>query len=179
MNRKVLVAYASTKGSTREIANVIGAILRLRGSVVDVLPADQVTDLSLYRGVVLGSPIYNGRWMGEAVEFVEGHRRALQRMPAALFVVSMTMTHDDAHSRLAVLGYLDPVLKLLPNVHDEDVGLFAGVFDPTRWSPISRLFMKYNKLLRYGDFRRWDVIQQWTDYIDDHILRRRERETAA
>lgn len=179
MPKKLLVAYASTKGSTHQIANVIGAILRLNRSVVDVIPAYQVSDLSVYRGVVLGSPIYNGAWMPEAVEFVEGHRRALQRIPVALFALSMTMIEDTPHSRLTVLGYLDSVLKKLPHVRDEDVGLFAGVYDPTLWSPVNRLLLKRNPLLHYGDFRRWEVIREWTEYIDGHILRPAERETAA
>jgi menaquinone-dependent protoporphyrinogen IX oxidase len=116
--------------------------------------------------------------MPEAQHFVERHLSALQPMPVALFAVCMTMAEDTAHSRLTVLGYLDPVLDMLPNVEDEDVGLFAGAFDPTLWSPLYRMLLKRSRILLYGDFRRWDLVEKWTEYIDGHILRRRERESA-
>ena len=42
MTSRVLVAYATKKGSTREVAETVAEVLRERGSDVDLVPADAV-----------------------------------------------------------------------------------------------------------------------------------------
>jgi menaquinone-dependent protoporphyrinogen IX oxidase len=44
MVQAVLVTYASKHGSTKEVAEAIGATLRALGSKVDVVAADDVKD---------------------------------------------------------------------------------------------------------------------------------------
>ncbi len=56
--RRVLVAYASERGSTAEIAEAIGERLRRSGIGADVRPAGEVRDLAPYGSVVLGSAVY-------------------------------------------------------------------------------------------------------------------------
>ncbi len=52
---RVLVAYASKRGSTAEIAEVIAATLRQEGLEVDCKRAGETGDLDAYGAVVLGS----------------------------------------------------------------------------------------------------------------------------
>jgi menaquinone-dependent protoporphyrinogen oxidase len=46
MSNKILVTYASRAGSTAEIAEAIGRTLSEGGAQVDVLPMNDVKDLS-------------------------------------------------------------------------------------------------------------------------------------
>jgi menaquinone-dependent protoporphyrinogen oxidase len=89
--KKVLIAYASRAGSTAEVAEAIGQVLRGRGFPADVLPAGQVFGVSTYRAVIIGSAIRMGRWLPEAARLVERNQAALARIPAAFFSVCLTM----------------------------------------------------------------------------------------
>jgi menaquinone-dependent protoporphyrinogen oxidase len=173
MKDKVLVAYATARGSTKQTAEAIGYILRQRGVAVDVLPISEVKDVSGYRAVVLGSAIYLGEWMTEAVNFVRQHQHALNDLPVALFTVCLTMSDDTQKSRLTVLGYLDTVLEYLPQVKDEDIGLFPGVFQSSKWQIPLRWAVKFIVKLPEGDYRRWDEVHQWADYIARRVINRR------
>lgn len=174
MSKKILVAYATQKGSTMMVARAIGDMLRQEGAVVDVLLCEEVTDLSSYKAVLVGSAVYNGAWLPEAIEFVEGHHRALNRIPVAVFALSLTMCDDSEKSRMTVLSYLDPILKMLPQVNPLDVGLFGGVFDPHQWDLFTRVVQKYVNHLPEGDFRDWQAVHDWTDYIRREILQQKK-----
>jgi menaquinone-dependent protoporphyrinogen oxidase len=54
-----LVAYASTEGTTREVAERIGTVLYHAGHDVDVLPVGDVTRVEDYDTVVLGSIVHD------------------------------------------------------------------------------------------------------------------------
>jgi len=84
MNDKVLVVYATKYGSTAEIAERIGQVLREAGLGADVQPADRVGDLGSYDAVVLGSAVYVGQWRKEAAKFLEVNEATLARTPVWL-----------------------------------------------------------------------------------------------
>src|SRR5262245_25089944 len=84
---RVLVAFASQRGSTRAIAHAIGARLRAAGHAADVRPAGEALDLASYDAVVLGSAIHNGLWLAAASAFAGGHCAALAARPLWLFTV--------------------------------------------------------------------------------------------
>ncbi len=54
---RILVAYASRKGSTAEIAQTIGRELILKGFAVDVSQMKSVASFAGYYVVVLGEPV--------------------------------------------------------------------------------------------------------------------------
>ena len=168
MKDKILVAYASRAGSTGEVSEVIGQVLREAGAAVDVRLAKDVTDLSPYRAVVVGSGIRVGKWLPEAVEFVERHREVLSRIPVAYFLVCLTLKEDTEENRREVSAYLDPVRDLVQPV---DVGLFAGAMDYSKLPFILRLVMKAMKSPK-GDFRDWEAIRAWADRVHNRLIQR-------
>ena len=58
---RILVAYATKKGSTAEIAQAIGKELRTAGHLVDVTEMKSVSSLDGYNAVVIGAPFYMGK----------------------------------------------------------------------------------------------------------------------
>ncbi|MFA1547724.1 flavodoxin domain-containing protein [Actinomadura chokoriensis] len=82
---RVLVAYASDRGGTAEIAEWVGTTLRRMGVEAEVRRAGEVTALDGYDAVVVGGALYAGRWHGEARRFVRRHAGALERVPVWLF----------------------------------------------------------------------------------------------
>lgn len=162
MNDKILVTYASVKGSTTGVARTIGDVLRQERVDVDVLPIGQVIGPSPYRAVILGSAVYGGHWLEEAVEFLETYRSALSRMPVAYFIVCLTLREDTHEHRRKVQDYIAPVLKATPEVRPVDIGAFSGAFDTRQWPLAILLSLKaMGELPPEGDFRDWEKIATW------------------
>src|SRR4051812_18608293 len=81
---RLLVAYASKHGATAEIAAAVADELR-RDFVVDLVQAGEVTDLSPYAGVVLGSAVYMKRWQPSARHLLRRLQHDLGERPLWIF----------------------------------------------------------------------------------------------
>jgi len=81
----VLVAYASKRGSTAEIAEAIAETLRQSGVSADCIEAGKVGTVSSYDAVVLGSAVYIKRWQGDAKHFLRKHDKELAQRPFWVF----------------------------------------------------------------------------------------------
>ncbi len=166
MDKKILVAYASKYGSTGGVADAIGRELCNRGATVDVCMLKNVRDLAPYRGAVVGSAIYRGKWLSEAVHFVERYRDVLRQIPVAYFLVCMTLCKPTEENRREALAYLDPVLKSVPQVQPIKIGAFAGALHYSNLSSPMKMIMKL-KGAPEGDFRNWDVIREWATSLHE------------
>src|SRR4051812_45271206 len=87
MSDAVLVAYATRGGSTHEVADTVALTLRNQGFKVDVRAVEAVDSLLPYSAVVLGAPIYYGRWHKEMLRFLSQHTVALITRPVAIFAL--------------------------------------------------------------------------------------------
>ncbi|HEX2978978.1 MAG TPA: flavodoxin domain-containing protein [Anaerolineaceae bacterium] len=163
MAEKILVAYATRSGSTAGVAQAIGQTLAENGAEVDVLPVSEVSDLSPYQAVVMGSAIHGKRWLPEALRFVERHQAELRRKPFAAFLVCITlsMANPDQY-RPFVSDMLAPVRALVRPVSE---GLFAGSLDFSKigFSLRGQLMRipVWMGLWKQGDHRDWAAIQAW------------------
>jgi menaquinone-dependent protoporphyrinogen oxidase len=88
---KILVAYATMAGSTAEVARVVGEEISRSGAQVDVLPVNEVKDLTGYDAIVVGGPMIMG-WHRAAAKFLRQHRSAWKNTPLAVFVLAMSLT---------------------------------------------------------------------------------------
>jgi len=154
---RVLIAYASKKGSTAEIAQAIGKELQAAGHTADVIEAGAVSSLAGYNAVVIGGPMYMGRIVGDVAKFVKRHRDGLANLPVAGFVVGLAAVSKDpegmemAHTTLhAALSPLQPVAETV----------FAGRLDPAKLSWFQNWITKKVKSPT-GDFRDWIMIAAW------------------
>ncbi|NDJ63235.1 MAG: hypothetical protein GYB67_19095 [Chloroflexi bacterium] len=169
MSPKILVTYASIKGSTTGVARTIGEQLRRDGTQVDILPINLVMGVGQYTAVVVGSAIYGGAWLEAAAEFVETYRDALSHVPVAYFVVCLSTCEETAEAEAR--SYLMPVLEAVPEIHPVDTGVFAGAFDAKKWPLTILLSLKaLGKLPPEGDFRNWKAIRRWTEQIRPALL---------
>ncbi|MCS6870874.1 MAG: flavodoxin domain-containing protein [Anaerolineae bacterium] len=168
--RKLLVAYATKAGSTAEIAEFMGKVLREAGAQVDVLPIKQVRDLSSYSGAILGSAIRMGKVLPELVKFVRTHATTLSQMPLAYFNVNITLMDDTPESRAIVDSYFNPLRAICTPLR---VGAFAGRMDYARLSWLMRFLLRQNKEeIPEGDWIDWKAIRAWT--LDVLSLMQRE-----
>ena len=134
--------------------------IRLLLHLVTINYFKNAVNTSSYQGVVIGSAIYVGKWMPEAVDFVEKNRETRCQVPVAYFLVCMTMHQPTDKNRAKVLSYMDPILKAVPEIKPVDVGTFAGALDYNNLSWLSTKILK-SKGSPEGDFRDWNTIRAW------------------
>ena len=161
MNKKILVAYASANGSTGGVAETIGQTLAESGAAVDIRPVKSVASLDGYHSVVLGSAIHGGKWLPEAVDFLQANRETLRKLPTAFFLVCMLLAKPDEKNLQFVEQYLAEEQALIKPL---DVGRFAGALFPEKHPFLNRLglriFLGYLGV-KAGDYRSPDAIRSW------------------
>jgi menaquinone-dependent protoporphyrinogen oxidase len=170
MSDKILVTYASRAGSTVGVAEMIGKTLREHNLTVDVMPMQEVDDLSPYRAVVAGSAIRIDRWLPEAMQFVKRHQAELNQKPFAPFLVCLALSATNEKrlkkAKQGVSNYLQPVRDLVTPVSE---GRFAGVLDLSRIPELRyRLLFRIPVMLGFfaeGDFRDWNSIRDWANNL--------------
>lgn len=160
MEKRVLVAYASKYGSTGGVADAIGKELCSKDVAVDVVLIKNANNISSYQGVIIGSPIYMGKWMSEAVDFIKKNKDTLCKVPIAYFLVCMTLSQPTEKKRAEVLSYMDSILKAVPEIKPVGIGTFAGAMDYNNLSWINKKILK-SKGTPEGDFRDWNDIRTW------------------
>jgi menaquinone-dependent protoporphyrinogen oxidase len=171
MSDKILVTYASRTGSTIGVAEAIGKTLAESGAQVDVLPMQEVKDLSPYRAVVAGSAIQKKQWLPEAMQFIQANRVELARKPFAAFLVCMTLAMRNGETyRPFVSEFLAPVRALVKPVSE---GLFAGALD-IRKIPSLGDRLKFRSSVLFGawsegDHRDWNAIHDWADGLHSQL----------
>jgi menaquinone-dependent protoporphyrinogen oxidase len=153
----ILVTYATRYGSTAGVAEAVGDELKAAGESVEIRLIADVGDLSAYRAVIIGSPIYMGKWLPESQLFVESHQQELRTMPVAYFAVGLTVADANPESRKKAEAAMDQVRLLVQPV---DIGIFAGELDIQRLSFSDRAITTLIRA-RPGDFRDWDAIRSW------------------
>lgn len=166
VENKILIAYASKCGSTGEVAEAIGQVLREAGAAVDVRPVKQVADLSAYQAVVLGSAVRIGQCLPEAKAFVEKHQDALHRVPLVLFAVCLSVAAQDEEQRKQAETYLVPLRERVPPAAE---GVFAGVMNYKKLSFFDRLMVRMMKISE-GDLRDWAAIRAWAEALSPKLL---------
>jgi menaquinone-dependent protoporphyrinogen oxidase len=155
MKRRVLITYGTRLGSTREVAEAMGEIIRQQGASVDVLETREVSGIDGYSAVIIGTAIRGGKPVPEVTRFVEDHSPTLWKIPVAYFVVCMTLREDTPQNRQIVDHYLDPLREIVPAT---DVALLAGRLDQDRL-PFLRRFMMRATHSPQGDWRDWGAIR--------------------
>jgi menaquinone-dependent protoporphyrinogen oxidase len=159
----VLVGYVSRRGATRGVAERIARRLSDDGVAVDLVALTGDEDPYGYEAVVLGSPVYGGRWGNELVHVLCRRAETLRERPVWTFTVGRLdgqrgvlrrLRWPDAQD-LAELHRLVPVWghRFLP-----------GALDPGRLTAVERvLFLAIGG--RYGDGCDAVVTDAWADEI--------------
>ena len=174
-HQKILITHASRSGSTAETAEYIGKCLAQEGLDVDVLPMQEVKNLSTYQAVVAGSAIRGSSWLPEAMQFVQSNRSELSRKPFATFTVCITlaMSNSDPY-RLAVSKWIQPVRSLVKPVSE---GLFAGMLDfnklPWNWDTLKLRFVVALGIFPKEDRRDWNAVRTWANQLHPVLIQGR------
>ena len=157
--KPTLVAYATTYGSTREVADAVATALAEDGYDAVVRAARDVRSLEEFSAVVLGGALYFFRWHKHARRFLSRHKNSLRNLPIAVF--GMGPFNDVEEDYVSARRHLDRSLEKHAWLEPRAVGIFGGRFDP------SGLKFPHNnpamKQIPAGDIRDWDAIRAWAE----------------
>jgi menaquinone-dependent protoporphyrinogen oxidase len=171
MLASVFVAYSSRSGSTAEVAQAIGDSMRKWGLAVDIAPIGQVVSIPRMTAVVLGAPLYVGRFPKEFHRFLARHRVALEILKPWCFVLGPTRTNpgDFEAARHQAIRQLDRYKWFCP----ADVRVFGGRWDPKHlpfpFSLAARLPGGVLDKIPAADVRDWAEIDTWAAGIARQI----------
>jgi menaquinone-dependent protoporphyrinogen oxidase len=172
----ILVAYATTEGQTRKVAEFIAERLRIRGHRVDLVdvttPAAQALT-PVYQAAFIGGSVHYDRHQGALVDFVHSNRAWLNALPSAFLSVGLATVHPAAGGRehaqqctadfLAATG-LQP--RMLRSV--------AGALKYTRYDFFKRMVerMLHQDLEGAADTAHDHEYTDWADvgaFVDDFL----------
>jgi menaquinone-dependent protoporphyrinogen oxidase len=159
MDKKVLVTYSSKHGSTAEIAEKIGSVLKEAGIDVAVMSVKQAGAPSAYGAVVLGSAAYVGQWRKDAVKYLQDNAASLAQRPVWLFY-SGPSGEGDPVKLLDGRIFPDKLKPTIDTIKPRDTVVFHGDVRPEKFGTMERFVIKRVKS-PVGDFRDWDMITAW------------------
>lgn len=167
MAQKVLVAYATKYGSTKEVAEAVAATLREQGLDAHVRPMKEVQQVDPYSAVVLGTPLYIGSWLKDTDRFLARHQEALQRRPVAVFALGPAGTPRQPPAAVQP-GPKDQLAKQLakvPWLKPTSTEVFAGKIDMAHLNFLDGLLAMLPASPLHGmqsaDNRDWAAIRAW------------------
>lgn len=149
---RILVAYATKLGSTREVAETIAEDLRAAGHQVDVLAAGQVRARIDHDAVILGSALYAATWLSEANKFVQRHLAELQARPVWLF------STGPLDPRLAASN--PPITRHAAEATSA-IGARGHVTFGGRLAADAPVTPQVLATHTVGDFRNWEAVHAW------------------
>ncbi|MFJ8942574.1 flavodoxin domain-containing protein [Streptomyces sp. NPDC102395] len=162
MTGTVLVTYGSMNGSTAQIAETVGDVLRKYGLTVEALPAQSVASVESYDAVVIGGGLYAGRWQRHARRFLRRHRRDLAERPLWLFSSGPLDASASERDIPPVPGVKKAMIRLDAREHVT----FGGCLEEGAKGWVARMILRNGK---GGDFRDFTAIETWAAHVADEL----------
>lgn len=148
----VLVAYDTRNGSTVDVAQAIASRLRDHGCEVDVRLARDVRDLVGVDALVVGAPIYSGRWLSGAHRVLKRAEKLAPESRPALAIFALGPRIDEGPENwVRPRAQFQHALGKHKTIAPVATALFGGA-DPPKKSP-------------RRDIRDWEAVAAWADEL--------------
>ena len=176
---KILVAYTTWAGATRDVGEKIAKELRNNNLQVIFDNAKNINSISDYSAVIFGTSIHMGKPTGDFKNFLRKFHKQLIYKKTALFTLSFNMIDDNEKNRTETLNWLKKVTDKYTDLKPISIGLFAGaaITDSSEYGKLNIFIKKMITLMKTNmetqqgksDFRNWDAIQLWTTKLIEKI----------
>jgi menaquinone-dependent protoporphyrinogen oxidase len=172
---KILIPYSTGEGQTARIAEYIADVFRAHGheaQTADIRHSGDTPPTGCH-GIVVGASIHMGKHDRHAVDYVRNNRSALERLPSALFSVSLAAHGDTEEAE----GYVEAF------EHDTGwrparIALFSGALLYTQYGFLKRHLMRKIASGKPGNlgtdisrdyvYTEWDGVKRFAeDFLDD------------
>jgi len=162
-DNEILIVYASKYGSTAQIAENIALRIKKAGLKPVVEEVKAINSLVGYSAAVVGSAVYAGNWLKEAVDFLERFQEELIHLPTWFFSAGPTGKGDPVE-QMKGWRFPDSLKPLADKIRPRDIAFFHGVLDMSKLRLAEKLIV-YALKAPAGDFRDWEMINRWADQI--------------
>ena len=169
---KILVAYASAHGSTKEVAQFVGRVLETYNAEVTVANVVDIESVEGYDAYVLGSAIHASLWLQEMCTFIDRFEHSLAKQPSYFWVSCIRALEKDGLAH-ALKYYFD--YKTLESFALREVAVFAGKLNVSAITRQEQWFLvsNYDGKLTPGninhDYRDWEAISTWANSIAKNL----------
>ncbi len=156
-----LVIVASRHGSTHEIGEVIAKTLRAEGVACVVQRPEDVRDDQVfadYDAVIIGSPVYTGRWLPEARHLLEKYTEQLLERQVWMFSSGLADAPSKASNRPAETQERMESVAAIGHKH------FAGRLDLSVLNFAERAIIAAARG-KQGDRRDMIAVKKWAEGI--------------
>ncbi|WP_406404276.1 flavodoxin domain-containing protein [Streptomyces sp. NBC_00879] len=160
----LLVGYATAHGSTREIAERLGARLGETGLKADVRSMADVEDADAYEAFVLGSAVHGQAWLAPAKDFLRRNGELLGARPVWIFSVGMPGALRGPCKRMADAEKPAITRDLPGSIPYQGHRLLSGVITRDQLPFTGRVAFRLMGC-RYDDFRDWPAVDAWAAEI--------------
>ena len=178
---RILIAFGTTEGHSAKIADYIAEVVRSHGIEADVVDVKRSGNVhpDRYNAIIVGGSIHMGKHGDHVRNFVERNRAVLDRLPSALFSVSLAASGDLENAQ----AYVDNFTRET-GWHPAQVGLFAGALLYTQYGLIKRYMMKRIVRDKPGAlstdtsrdyvYTDWDAVKRFSEKFLEGVVQQTE-----
>lgn len=175
--KPVLIAYGTTEGHTRRIAEFLAERINSAGHEVDLVDtatpeAAQVTPI--YVGAILGGSVHQGKHQSALEHFIKDNHSWLSVMPTAVFSVSLSAACSDEQDVAEAQALLDGLIddcELKPGLRR----CFAGALLYSKYDFFKGFVMRLIARRESGStdtsqdhvYTDWDAVGRFVDEFLD------------
>jgi len=174
---KIYIPYATSEGQTAKIAEYIVDVIRAQGHEAHAMDIKASGDSvpGGYDGVIVGASIHMGKHDKSVSDYVRKNRVALERLPSALFSVSLA-AHGDTEEAESYVERFEKETGWRP----ARVALFGGALLYTQYGFLKRHLMKKIARGKPGSlgtdtsrdyvYTEWDGVKRFAeDFLEDVV----------
>ncbi len=172
---KILLAYSSGYGATREVAQEIAAVLQDEYKLaVDVQPISYQESLEAYDVIIIGSSVRADHPLASTRDFFAAHRQELVQKKVALFMVCLTASTPEGKEKVKK-EYISQILSKYPDISPVSIEAFGGKVDFDRLNPVMQQLVQ-SVMKQAGvspdqsmDARNWQDIKAWARSLAEKL----------
>jgi len=157
---KILVAYATRFGSTREVAAAIVHELNAAGLEAHAAEATGQLNPDPYDAFVIGSPIYGSKWLSAAGMFAAITSERIDGRPVALFSMGTLGVGSKEAGEAEHADFVRNLTEVAPKLNVVGDAVFNGYFERANLPWYLRIIDRFTPTPQ-GDHRDWQAIQAW------------------
>ncbi|WP_458190809.1 flavodoxin domain-containing protein [Haladaptatus sp. NG-WS-4] len=174
----ILIAYGTSEGQTKKVAEYIDAVLEGQGFDVTTIHVSEGFDIAVseFDGVLIGASVNNRKHQPAVLDFVERYGQTLADRPSGFFQLSLASAFSSEWAREGAADYVEK-LKGTTGWHPDRVGLFAGALKYTQYDIKIRWLFKLAALAfglgtdtsRDYEYTDWDDVEHFATSFGEFV----------